>query len=75
MEAFRQRNPAKPSAPIAARSEVDGAGIDQNHRSIGASAVDLLAGQINRNERGKPEHPKEINIRGKFTDGFTIRPQ
>ena len=50
------------------------AGIDQNHHSIGASAVDLLAGQINRNERGKPEHPKEINIRGKFTDGFTIRP-
>lgn len=51
------------------------AGIDQNHRIIGSSAVDMLAGQINRNERGKPDHPKEINIRGKFVEGFTIRAQ
>jgi LacI family transcriptional regulator len=48
-------------------------GIDQHFREIGAAAVDLIIGQLQRNEFGVPAHPKVVTIRGTWADGNTVR--
>lgn len=45
------------------------AGIDQRHELTGAAAVDLIVAQFNRNERGIPEHPRDLLIEGQWVDG------
>jgi LacI family transcriptional regulator len=52
---------------------VDGsvAGIYQDAAGIGACAVDLLAGQLLRHERGVPEKPRTLIIDGRWQDGAT----
>lgn len=47
------------------------AGIFQDAEGIGASAFDLLAGQLLRHERGIPDNPKLILIESKWTNGRT----
>ena len=48
-------------------------GIRENHELIGAAAVDLLIGQLSRNEIGVPRHPAKVLIPGKWHDGATLR--
>ncbi len=48
-------------------------GIRENHALIGAAAVDLLIGQLSRNEIGVPRHPRKVLIPGEWHDGSTLR--
>ena len=45
------------------------AGVDEKNEIIGATAVELLASQIARNEFGPPRHPKLTLIDGRWVDG------
>ncbi|WP_221029501.1 LacI family DNA-binding transcriptional regulator [Actomonas aquatica] len=47
------------------------AGIYQDAHGIGAAAVDLVAGQLLRHERGLPQKPKTTVIDGRWIDGAT----
>jgi LacI family transcriptional regulator/LacI family fructose operon transcriptional repressor len=49
------------------------AGMRLHSERIGAAAVDLLLGQMNRNERGIPESPKLVLIKNQWSDGPTVR--
>jgi len=49
-------------------------GIRENHDLIGAAAVDLLIGQLSRNEIGISRHPRKILIPGEWHEGGTLRP-
>lgn len=49
------------------------AGIDGNLDNVGAAAVDLLVQKLHTNERGIPEHPRDVMIQGTWKDGPTIR--
>ena len=48
--------------------------IDENSPVIGATAVDMLAGMLQRNERGIPEHPIRMLIEGVWVDGPSVLP-
>lgn len=48
------------------------AGIFQDARAIGAGAIDMIAGQLLRHERGIPEKPKTSIIDGHWIDGKTM---
>jgi LacI family transcriptional regulator len=50
-------------------------GIRENHELIGAAAVDLLIGQLSRNEIGVPRQPRKVLIPGEWHDGGTLRAQ
>ena len=49
-------------------------GIRENHEIIGAAAVDLLIGQLSRNEIGVPRQPRKVLIPGMWHEGGTLRP-
>jgi LacI family transcriptional regulator len=51
------------------------AGIDQRNEWILAAGVDLLIGQLNRNERGLPEQPCTVLVDGRWVPGRTLRRQ
>lgn len=53
-------------------AETDIAGIDQQSALVGAAAVDLVAAQINRNERGIPASPATVLIEGRWMAGPSI---
>jgi LacI family transcriptional regulator len=53
----------------------DIAGADQNNHLVGAAAVDILLGQLRRNERGLPAHPRTTLIESSWQDGATVRPR
>jgi len=38
--------------------------LDQKPEVVGAAAIDVIIGQIQRNERGIPEHPKVVMVEG-----------
>jgi LacI family transcriptional regulator len=44
-------------------------GIFQKPRTLGAAAVDLLSGQLNRNEHGLPEEPITLMLEGEWRSG------
>lgn len=48
------------------------AGIFQDARAIGAGAIDMIAGQLLRHERGIPDKPKTSIIDGHWIDGATL---
>jgi LacI family transcriptional regulator len=52
----------------------DIAGADQNSRLVGAAGVDILLGQLRRNERGLPENPRTTLIESTWREGATVRP-
>jgi len=56
---------AEPSGPIS--------GVYQNGRLIGATAVDMLVGLLERNERGLPEQGVTMMIEGEWIRGRTLR--
>lgn len=51
------------------------AGMMQNNRALGASAMDVLTGQLFRNEIGVPATPQVTLIKGTWTDGPTMAPR
>ena len=50
-------------------------GIDQNHREIGAAAMDLVLSQIHANQSGVPAHMKTVLVYGRWVEGSTTRGQ
>ena len=44
-------------------------GIDQGEPVVATNAVDLVAGQLQRNERGVPEHVKMLLFAGRWVSG------
>lgn len=60
---------------LATTSILDGnlsAGIEQNSKEIGRTAVDLLISRINQNKFGFPAVCRETLIRGKWVDGDSL---
>jgi len=51
------------------------AGIDQHYDQVAAAVVDLVVGQLHRNEHGVPSTPKLVLIDGDWVDGPTVRKQ
>ena len=49
------------------------AGFDHHVEFAGEAAVDLLAAQLNANERGVPQHPRTLLTQGKWVLGKTVR--
>jgi len=49
------------------------AGLDLQPQLHGCVAVETLAAQINRNERGLPDNPRTVMIGGRWIDGTTLR--
>lgn len=47
------------------------AGVSQNHRLVGAGAINLLSSLIFRNESGLPEHPTVTMIDVSWMDGMS----
>ena len=50
----------------------DIAGANQNSRDVGAAAVDILMGQLRRNERGVPARHRTVLIESSWRDGVTV---
>ena len=57
--------------------EGDGAvaGVRQNHQTVGALAVEILAGQLQHNKYGLPEVPTTTFVEGTWFDGRTCPPR
>ena len=51
----------------------DFARIDEKAEEVGATALELVASKIARNEYGLPKHPKITMIEGVWTHGGTVR--
>jgi LacI family transcriptional regulator len=51
------------------------AGIDEKSEVVGATALELVAAQIARNEFGPPTHPKLTLVEGRWKDGFSVLQQ
>ena len=49
------------------------AGIDQRPREVGAGAVDVVVGQLNRNKLGIPSIQRNMLVPGQWVPGPTIR--
>jgi LacI family transcriptional regulator len=47
------------------------AGVRQNHTTVGALAVEILAGQLQHNKYGVPEIPTTTYVEGTWHDGVT----
>jgi LacI family transcriptional regulator len=52
----------------------DIAGANQNNRLVGAAGVDIILGQLRRNERGLPDCARTTLIASSWQDGATVRP-
>lgn len=49
------------------------AGMRQNNRVVGSAGVDLVTGQLQKNEFGSQEFPKVIQIESVWIDGGSVR--
>jgi LacI family transcriptional regulator len=50
------------------------AGLDQKPEKVGAAAIDLIVGLIQRNETGLPADPKVVMVEGSWVEGPSVRP-
>lgn len=50
------------------------AGVNQNYGLVGASSIDLLASQLNHNERGLAAFPKTVLVDGYWQEGDSLKP-
>jgi LacI family transcriptional regulator len=48
-------------------------GMNQKNELVGSSAIDLLVGQLHRNETGTPDFPKCVMIESQWISGKTLR--
>jgi LacI family transcriptional regulator len=62
-------------ATLDCRGEEILSGVYQHPEVTGRTAVDIIAGLIQRNDLGLQEHPMEILTRGTWIDGQTTRAQ
>lgn len=53
----------------------DWAGMKQNNDLVGAAGIDMLVGQLHRNELGIPSFPKCLMVEGSWVMGGTVREQ
>lgn len=53
----------------------DWAGMRQNHDQVGISAIDMLIGQLHRNELGAPPFQKCLFVNSDWIPGPSVRPQ
>jgi LacI family transcriptional regulator len=53
----------------------DLSGVEDKHEVTGATVVDLVVAQVQRNEFGLPPDPKLILIEGIWKEGSTLRPE
>lgn len=60
-------------ACLAEPSDTRFARIDEKGEVVGATALELVAAQIARNEFGPPAHPKVMMIEGRWKNGVTLR--
>ena len=51
------------------------AGMNQHNDAVGEAAVDMVVGQIHRNESGIPPYPRATLIGASWVDGQSVRPQ
>jgi LacI family transcriptional regulator len=51
------------------------AGVHQNADVVGAAAIDLVVGQLQRNERGIPAKPRIVLVEGDWRDGASAPPK
>jgi len=51
------------------------AGVRQNHATVGAVAVEILAGQLQHNKFGVPEIPTTTYVEGTWFDGLSCPPR
>jgi hypothetical protein len=51
------------------------AGMRQNNRVVGSAGVDLVVGQLQKNEFGSQEFPKVVQIESIWVDGPSLKPQ
>jgi LacI family transcriptional regulator len=51
----------------------DWSGMNQKNDLVGSSAIDLLVGQLHRNETGTPEFPKCVMVESQWMRGKTLR--
>ncbi|MBI5800110.1 MAG: LacI family DNA-binding transcriptional regulator [Verrucomicrobia bacterium] len=51
------------------------AGVNPGHAMVAANAVDLVIGQLLRNETGLPADPMELLFDGHWIEGGTLRPR
>ena len=49
------------------------AGMRQNNREVGSAGVDLVVGQLQKNEFGVQEHPKMVQIESIWVDGPSLK--
>lgn len=48
------------------------AGLNRSQFDIGVAAIDMIAGQLNRGDKGAPQSSRETLLPGLWTDGFTL---
>jgi len=51
------------------------AGMNQNNHLVGAAGIDMLIGQLHRNELGIPSFPKCLMVESSWVMGQTVRQQ
>lgn len=54
------------------QDQSDIAGIKQNSYAIGSVGMDQLAGMLLRNEKGLPENPQDVSLRGVWQPGNSL---
>lgn len=59
------------STSVMERFGID-AGIDQNPFEIGAVAVHVLVGRLNRNDKGEPDHCRRVLVEGNWVPGSSL---
>jgi LacI family transcriptional regulator len=50
------------------------AGMDQRNEMVGMAAIDVIVGQIHRNETGMPASPRVMTVQSAWVAGETVRP-
>lgn len=53
-------------------NHLDWAGMKQNNELVGTAAVDMLVGQMHRNEFGTPSYPKCMLVESTWVEGPTL---
>ncbi|WP_238991361.1 LacI family DNA-binding transcriptional regulator [Rariglobus hedericola] len=48
--------------------------LDQKPHMVGAAAIDMIIGMIQRNETGLPSDPKTVMVEGSWTEGPSVKP-
>jgi len=54
-------------------SHTEISGMNQHNDAVGAAAVDMVVGQIHRNETGIPAFPRATHIGASWVDGQSVR--